>query len=193
MAKEDRFIAEAEITKLAEEIQAKRKKLNELRRSIPHEEVLDYSFIAHDGSEVKLSSLFGRQKEMILIHNMGKSCIYCTLWADGLNGFVDHFENRAAFVVVSPDDYVIQRQFALGRGWKFKMYSCKGTTFAEEMGFLIDGDHWPGVSAFVKSDSGVIYRVAHDFFGPGDDYCSLWHFFDLFPRGANGWQPKYSY
>ena len=34
---------------------------------------------------------------------MGRGCSYCTLWADGFNGLRHHFEDRAAFVVVSPD------------------------------------------------------------------------------------------
>lgn len=28
---------------------------------------------------------------------------------------------------------------------------------------------------------------------PGDDFCTLWHFFDLLPGGAAGWTPKFSY
>jgi hypothetical protein len=30
-------------------------------------------------------------------------------------------------------------------------------------------------------------------FGPGDDFCTLWHLFDLIPEGSGDWQPKYKY
>jgi hypothetical protein len=28
---------------------------------------------------------------------------------------------------------------------------------------------------------------------PGDDFATIWHFFDLIPEGAGGWSPKYKY
>jgi len=48
------------------------------------------------------------------------------------------------------------------------------------------------VSVF-KKQGGKIVRVADTSFGPGDDFCSIWHFFDLLPEGAADWQPKYKY
>jgi hypothetical protein len=38
-----------------------------------------------------------------------------------------------------------------------------------------------------------IVRMSDASFSPGDDFCSVWHFFDLIPEGAAGWQPKYNY
>ena len=35
-----------------------------------------------------------------------------------------------------------------------------------------------------------IVRVADTGFEPGDDFCALWHLFDLLPEGAAGWQPE---
>ncbi len=64
------------------------------------------------------------------------------------------------------------------------------------MGFEFEKDgktyYWPGVSALVRKD-GQLYRAAKDSFGPGDMYNPVWHFLDLFPNGANGWEPKYKY
>ena len=28
---------------------------------------------------------------------------------------------------------------------------------------------------------------------PGDDFCTVWHFFDLLPEGPAGWWPKINY
>ncbi|HEY1431622.1 MAG TPA: hypothetical protein VGF39_08355 [Stellaceae bacterium] len=38
-----------------------------------------------------------------------------------------------------------------------------------------------------------IYRVSDTGFGPGDDFCAIWSFFDLLPEGADDWQPQYKY
>jgi len=48
------------------------------------------------------------------------------------------------------------------------------------------------VSVFRKSGQRIC-RVSDTGFQPGDDFCAIWHFFDLLPEGANGWQPQYKY
>ena len=164
-----------------------------LRRQLPREESKDYMLADWNGGKTALSSAFGDKDDLIVIHNMGRKCVYCTLWADGFIGLTGHFENRAGFVVISPDDPEIQREFAESRGWKFKMLSGKGTTFIKDMGFETDDGHvLPGYSTFYR-ENGKIYRVAHDFFGPGDDYCSIWHMIELLANGSNGWEPQYKY
>ena len=180
--------------KLEESLNDNKKKLAELRRQLFKIEVSDYTFTAQDGSQVRLSDLFGSSDELLLIHNMGKGCVYCTLWADGFNGVYQHLENRAPFVVVSPDDHETQREFYNSRDWKFRMLSSQGTSFFKDLGFESSrGGPLPGVSTFSKSTDGKIFRVSSAYFGPGDDYCNLWHLFDLLPNGINDWSPKYKY
>lgn len=165
-----------------EEFMKMKKELAELRKQVPLEQVEDYAFLDTFGNPVKLSSLFGNKNELILVHNMGTSCSYCTLWADGLNGFTPHLENQAAFVVESIDDPAIQRRFAMDRGWKFKMISSKRTSFRKDMGFASpENEPWPGVSTFVMKD-GKVFRASSAFFGPGDNFCSLWDLMDLLPN-----------
>jgi len=66
-----------------------------------------------------LAGLFGRKDDLVVIHNMGSSCPYCTLWADGFNGLYDHLANRAAFALSSPDAPAAQKRFAEGpRDWE---------------------------------------------------------------------------
>ncbi len=183
-----------QILKVEEELVEKKKELVELRRRAPKREIHDYTFKRHDGSEVMLSSLFGEKQELIVVHNMGKGCRYCTLWADGFNGVYHHMENRVPFVVVSPDEYTVQAQFASGRGWKFRMFSSHATTFFKDMGFESEKQSpWPGVSAFTRDGAGKIYQAASTYFGPGDDFCAVWSFLDLLPDGPNGWEPQYKY
>ncbi len=157
------------------------------------EPVKDYSLTRNGGRKVKLFTLFGDKEELILVHNMGTGCEYCTMWADGFNGVLNHLEDRAAFAVGSPNSSAVQEKFAESRGWKFKMVSHKGTSFNQELGFEKNGKQVPGVSVFKKTRNGRIVRVAKDVFGPGDDYCITWHFFDLLPGGIKDWEPKFTY
>ena len=184
-----------EIITLQKQLYETRQKLAEARRNTPPESVGEYTFKSADGSSVTLSDLFRDKSELIVIHNMGKSCVYCTLWADGFNGVAAHLADRAAFVVISPDDHATQQEFAQSRGWTFDMASCQDNTFAKDMGFeSAPGQFEPGVSTFPRrSEDGAIVRTGHDNLGPGDDFCSVWHLFDLLPTGANGWSPKYTY
>src|SRR5579862_9005908 len=175
-----------QLGKLSAEREALNGEIEELRRSRPTEPVTDYKLHASTGEEVSLSELFGDKRDLLVIHNMGRGCSYCTLWADGFNGFTPHLEDRAAFVVISPDTPEQQRKFAEGRGWTFKMASAEGTTFVKDMGYEPNpGEVWPGVSAFKKNDDGSIVRVSRDYLGPGDVYCSVWHLFGMLADGVN--------
>lgn len=182
-----------ELLAAEEELKALKKRVAELRRTVAGETVEDYPFQTSAGPR-DLSELFGDKNDLILIHNMGKQCAYCTLWADGLNGFLPHLENRAAFALASPDDPSTQQEFAKGRGWKFTLVSTQGSSFTRDMGYESDtGGQLPGVSTFRKDASGEITRVGTAPFGPGDEFCGVWHLLDLLQDGANGWGPKFGY
>ena len=156
------------------------------------QEVKDYEFLGFNNKKVKLSELFEKKKDLILIHNMGTTCRYCTMWADGFNSILPHLEDRAAFVVVSNDKPSMQKKFYKGRNWKFKMISASENSFTKDMKMGTAQNPMPGVSTFYKNGNKIL-RVGKDKFGPGDDYCITWHFFDLLKDGANGWEPKYRY
>jgi len=185
-----------QIKVLEKEIFDKQAQLSELRRSDEPEVVSDYELIGPKG-KVRLSELFGEHTDLIVIHNMGSSCPYCTLWADGFNGMLRHFENRGAFVVVSPDTPDVQKEFADSRGWHFRMISNGDSGFTEDMGYMREHQGkmgpWPGFSTFHRKESGAIHRIAHASFGPGDPYCGLWHMIGLLKDGAGDWQAKFSY
>jgi len=180
------------IADFRDQIAELRKKMHELQQAIEPEPVNDYVLIGADGP-VKLSQLFGAKDRLFVIHNMGATCKMCTLWADGFNGVLPHLENRAAFVVSTPDDPAAQKKFAASRGWRLRMVSHRDTSFAADMGYrAADGGWVPGVSVF-KKEGGKVMRVSDTRFGPGDDFAPIWHFFDLLPEGAAGWRPQYSY
>ncbi|MEO0974413.1 MAG: DUF899 family protein [Pseudomonadota bacterium] len=169
--------------------------LASLRAKRAAQPVGEYSF--HDwqqGGTTTLEALFAARSDLILVHNMGVACDYCTLWADGFIGLLPHLENRAAFAVVSPDRPEQQQAIATLRGWPFRMVSAWQSSFTDDMGFIDrDGDPMPGVSSFHKRPDGRIERIQRAEFGPGDVFNAAWHFFDLLAGGVDGWEPKNSY
>lgn len=175
--------ANREIFRLEQEIIEAQSKLDQLRqRTVRGEPVTDYELTAWDGSPTRLSTLFGDKDQLILIHNMGMGCSYCTMWADGFTGLLPYLERVAAFVVVSPDDVETQKAGAARRGWKFRMLSAKGTSLFDDMGFeLPDGCPWPGMSTLYKDESGQVRRHSLASFGPGDKFCPVFSFTELLP------------
>ena len=174
------------------QIKTLREEMRAAQNELEPQVVEDYALATTSGP-VKLSDLFGDKKDLIVIHNMGASCPYCTLWADGYNGVAEHLADRAAFVVVSPDAPAAQKKFADSRGWRFPMASHGGGKFADDMGYKSEKGGWlPGVSVFRK-DGDKVLRVSDSALGPYDDFCSVWHLFDMIPGGAAGWGPKFKY
>lgn len=163
-----------------------RERMRETLANVEPQEVKNYEFATSDGS-VRLSDLFDQHEDLIVIHNMGVSCPACTLWADGYNGIHQHIVARAGFAVSSPDRPAVQRKVAEARGWKFPMVSHADSSFAADMGYVSENGGWrPGVSVF-RREGDAIMRVSDTSFSPGDDFCSLWHFFDLLPGGVGDW------
>lgn len=186
-----------EIDALQNEVELAKQRLAEARRRRPKEPVEDYVLRGPDDVEVRLSELFGDKSDLILVHNMGTGCRYCTMWADGFTGLAPHLQDRAAFVVCSPDKPDVQKRFAAKRNWGFRMVSAHDSSFFKDMGFWEEsGPHagpWPGVSTFHRDRDGRIFRIAKTHFSPSDDFCAVWPFLDMLEEGSNGWEPKYTY
>jgi predicted dithiol-disulfide oxidoreductase (DUF899 family) len=180
------------IERLESGLVAQNEKLAELKRRLPAEEVKDYFLTGPEG-RVHLSELFRGRKDLIVIHNMGRSCRYCTMWADGINGLRAHLSDRAGFAVVSPDAVAVQQKFAASRGWLFPFYSGKGSSFIKDMGYLPKPtEPMPGVSTFRRKGR-KIYRIATAPFGPFDQFCATWPLFALLDGGVGDWAPKFKY
>lgn len=184
----------SELVQAEKELLELRRKLISLRKNQPPQSVEDYILADTDGTEVPLSSLFGNSQDLILIHNMGQSCPYCTLWADGFNGVYQHLQDRAALALVSPDSPEEVKQFSQERNWKFRVLSNNGGPFTAAMGYEDEkGNPHPGMSTFRRDNGGSIMRISHAPFGPGDEFCAVWHMFDLLKDGPADWQPRFSY
>ena len=114
------------------------------------------------------------------------------MWADGFNGVLPHLEDRAAFVVSTPDAPDVQRGFAEARGWRFQMISHRNTNFAADMGYKSERGFMPGISVFCRAEDRIV-RVSDTGLGPDDDFCAVWHFLDMLPAGPDGWRPRFTY
>ena len=165
------------------------KELKAERRSAPSEVFQDYA-LQNAAGETSLRELFGNRDELLVIHNMGQVCEYCTLWAEGFNGMIDQFLSRSAFVVISPDSPAEQAALAKQRGWKFPMAQDATREFTTAAGFWTEADGWwPGASGFRK-EGDVIVRTGKTTFFPNDQFCSIWPLMDLI-GGPKGWEPSF--
>ncbi len=181
----------AEIQKLEAEIGALSRKLGQLRKDTAPQRVKNYKFQDLNG-EHTLLDLFAGKEQLLAIHNMGQGCRYCTLWADGMNGFLPHLENEFSVVLFSKDSPTLQRQFANSRGWHFRMFSHGGGEYIQEQSVMTGERNGPGlVCYFRKGDE--IFRKNASAFGPGDQFCSLWHIISLAGRNEENWTPQYNY
>ncbi len=184
-------MANTKIQELEHEIFELTAKLNNLRKSSGGDEVQNYSFATING-KTDLLSMFGGKSTMLLIHNMGQGCRYCTLWADGFNGFLKHLESVMAVVLVSKDPPELQRQFANSREWRFRLASHGGGDYIREQTVMDGEENMPGAVVYER-DGDKITRKSSCIFGPGDIYCSMWSLLGLAGLGSDDWTPQYAY
>ncbi len=192
-----------EIARLEQVVADAKTALTTALRARPPEGVRNYTLrLGGSGASVQLSELFGTSRDLIVVHNMGRSCVYCTLWADGFASMYKHIATRAAFVLTTPDAPDVAAAFASAREWTFPVISHAGTAFAKDLGFVAVHEKgpnagkegfMPGVSALRRNPDGTITRTGARRFGPGDDFCAAFPMFDLLQGGVGDWQPKYHY
>lgn len=168
--------------------------ITKLRADAPQTEVKNYNFQTLEG-EVSLLDLFGGKDVLFAIHNMGTGCNFCTLWADGLNSFVPHLEEKYSVVLLSKDTPEVQRRFANDRGWRFRTASHGGGDYIREQSTNPASEaaaNYPGLVCYIREGSKV-YKKNSTVFGPGDAYASIWHVLSLAGHTEEQWQPKYHY
>lgn len=180
-----------EIQQTEQQINELIKKLNALRRKHRGDSVHNYTFNTLDG-EVPLLDLFADHQRLLLIHNMGQGCRYCTLWADGFNGLLPHLEAAMSVVLVSKDAPDVQRQFANSRNWRFRLASHGGGDYIREQSVLPGEGNMPGAVVYER-EGDTIFRKNSCVFGPGDIYCSMWSLLGLAGLGEGDWTPQFSY
>lgn len=180
-----------EIARIEKQLYELTAKLNELRKTNVEAEVPNYVFATQEG-DTNLLDLFGEHDDLLLIHNMGQGCRYCTLWADGFNGFLPHLESAMSVALVSKDPPDVQRAFANSRSWRFRLASHGGGAYIQEQNVSAAEDNAPGAVVYQR-DGDRIRRRNAAVFGPGDLYCSIWNLLGMAGLGVQDWTPQYRY
>ena len=182
---------DATIAELEAQIAELTARLNAARRAASGREVPDYTFRTLAG-EARLSELFAGGDKLLAIHNMGQGCRYCTLWADGINGFLPHLESAMAVVLLSKDDPETQRRFANARGWRFQLASHAGGAYIRDESVMAGDDNMPGAVLYERK-GGKLHRRNAAVFGPNDLFCSAWNILALAGHGVDDWIPQFTY
>ena len=180
-----------EIRAIEQQIRQLMEKLAKLQQSNRSNEVNNYKFSTLNG-ETNLLELFGEKDKLLVIHNMGQGCRYCTLWADGFNGFLPHLESTISVVLVAKDLPKLQRNFANSRGWRFRLASHGGGDYIQEQSVMEGSNNMPGAVVYER-DGKKIYRKNDCVFGPGDIYCSMWSLLGMAGLNKTNWTPQFSY
>ncbi len=184
-------MAETDIQALERQIFDLTAKLTELRKAGGGEVVPNYEFQTQNGP-TSLLELFAGQDKLLAIHNMGQGCRYCTLWADGFNGFLPHLESAMGVVLLSKDSPEQQRRFANSRGWRFRLASHGGGAYMQEQSVMPGQGNMPGAVVYERRGTDIV-RMNRTPFGPGDTFCSLWSLLSLAGMSEADWTPQYSY
>lgn len=184
-------MANEKIIELEQKLYGMTLELNKLKQQAERISVPDYTFTTLDG-EVSLLELFAGKDKMLVIHNMGQGCRYCTVWGDGISPFLPHLESAVSVVMVSKDDPELQRRFANSRGWRFRMASHGGGAYIQEQSAVAGQNNYPGVVGYER-DGDTIYRTNASAFGPGDLFCSLWNLLGTVGLDESDFTPQYNY
>jgi predicted dithiol-disulfide oxidoreductase (DUF899 family) len=198
--------AELKLRKQVERVAALRRKLPPGGK-VPH----DYEFEEEGGRKVRLSQLFERGKNTLILYSymygpkMEKPCPMCTSFLDSLDGAAPHIVQRASLAVVarSPIERILE--FTRSRGWRnLRLLSSAGNTYNRDYhGEASDGSQMPSLNVFIRR-SGVVRHFFHTelMFAKAekgqnqrhiDMAWPLWNVLDFTPEGRGDWYPKLEY
>jgi predicted dithiol-disulfide oxidoreductase (DUF899 family) len=186
-----------------------RDKLSEARRALPWVKVeKNYVFEGPNGRET-LSDLFAGRSQLIVYHFMlgpgwVQGCPSCSFLADHFDGAATHLAHRdVALVVVSRAPLAEIEAYKKRMGWKFKWVSSYGNDFNHDfhVSFTkeelakgaeynystgkIPSEELPGLSAFIKNESGVVLHTYSAYARGLDTLIGAYNFLDMAPKGRD--------
>jgi predicted dithiol-disulfide oxidoreductase (DUF899 family) len=198
---------------LVEEIELRRhaERVAELRRQLPAggEVPEDYVFVAEDGSEIKLSELFGDHDTLVVYSYMfgpqrDAPCPMCTSFMGGVDHKIADIRQRTAiaFTARSPIDRLIAAKRS--RGWNdLPVYSDTSGDYTRAYVSADDGDV-PAYNVFTRREGTIRHfwsdEIGGEMADPGQEprgaveMDPLWVLLDTVPEGRGGdWHPSLSY
>ncbi len=198
---------------LAEEIELRRhiERVAAQRRALPPGgEARDHLFKDENGRTLTLAELFGRHDTLLTYFWMygpqrERPCPMCTAFLGALDTPSRDLSQRVAVAVIGRSPVERQLAFARERGWtELKFYASVGDDFARDVrGLAPNGDEWPALDVWVRSDGAVRHFWGSELGGTSDpgqdprgapDPTPLWNLLDLTPGGrGSDWYPKLAY
>jgi predicted dithiol-disulfide oxidoreductase (DUF899 family) len=199
--------AEVKLRKHVEQVAALRRKLP-AGGKVP----LDYEFDAEGGTKVRLSQLFERGKDSLILYSfmygpkMEKPCPMCTAFLDSLDGAAPHVIQRANLAVVARSPIARIREFARSRGWRnLRLLSSSANTYNRDYrGETADGSQMPSLNVFARRDGAIRHFFHTELLfakaekGQDDRHIDmawpLWNILDFTPEGrGSDWYPNLKY
>ncbi len=180
------------------------------RRKLPMVKV-DKAYVFDSPSGRKtLAELFDGTSQLMIYHFMmgpdwAEGCPSCSFLADNIDGSVVHLAHRdVTLIAVSRAPLANIEAFRQRMGWKFTWASSfdndfnrdYGVSFTEEE--LASGrafynfeplryplDEAPGLSVFVKSDTGEVFHTYSTYARGGEALIGTYHYLDFAPKGRD--------
>lgn len=195
---------EKELTRLRDEV-------TRARQELPWERVeKDYRFQGPDGP-VSLGELFDGCSQLLVYHFMfgpdwSEGCKICSMLADHYDPLRIHLRQRdVTLVTVSRAALDTIESYRRRMGWQFRWVSSLESdfnwdyqaSFTQEQldagqvyynyveGPAFPATEGPGISAFLKDDTGAIFHT-YSSYGRGlEDFLGIYRFLDIVPKGRN--------
>jgi predicted dithiol-disulfide oxidoreductase (DUF899 family) len=195
------------------DLRAQVEKVAALRRKLPAGgAAADYVFDAAGGKRVKLSQLFAKGKDTLVLYSfmygpkMEAPCPMCTCMLDSLDRTAPHATQRINLAVVAKSPLARIEAFARGRGWaNLRLLSAAENDYQRDYGGEDErGAQLPALNVFAKDRRGVrhVYNTellyAKSKSGQDarhiDMIWPLWNLFDFTPDGrGEDWYPRLTY
>lgn len=200
------------IALLAEEKEFTRRRdaLAEKVRALPWVKVgKEYLFDAPNGRKT-LAELFGDKSQLIIYHFMfdptwSQGCRSCSFVADHYDGILVHLAHRdISFVTVSKAPLEKIEPFRTRMGWTFPWVSGANNDFGRDFGVSFTDQELtggattynfsttavpirelPGLSVFVKNESGDIFHTYSSFARGLEDFLTAYRYIDITPKGRD--------
>lgn len=196
---------EKEETKLRDKVRAERQKMPWVKVD------KTYTFDTPDGKKT-LADLFDGRSQLMIYHFMfgpdwEAGCTGCSFLADHIDGTLAHLNNHdVTLTCVSRAPLAKLEAYKKRMGWKFPWASSFGSDFNFDyhVSFTKEelesgkvfynfretssddaNDELPGMSAFIRDESGNIYHTFSDYARGGEEILTTMMILDRAPKGRN--------
>lgn len=201
--------ARNELLEAERELRRQTEKVAEMRRSLPLGGKVEknYVFTTSEGKKVKLSTLFEKGKDTLLVYSMmfdplwDDPCHMCNSIVDGLNGNARQITQKVNLAVVGKAPIEKLSAYAKKTGWNhIKLLSSYNNTYNNDYFGEINGEQDAIMNVFVKKNDGIYHTWGAELKflppDPGQDHrlldiiWPLYNVLDLTPEGRGNFYPK---